>query len=296
MTDWLRSLGVLSAAFAGVVAVTVGLAAAVAPGRAPAPAGVDGEPTARPSVADLDTAPSALGGTIVVTGDREASMTVDEEAADGQYGLVGDDARIFFGGDPLTVVQLNLDGLSFFPDPDACEITAGRLNPAIGVASAGIRCDEVADIRGNGVVSLRAVLGVAGDMLGLRGDLPPSGGSVTVGDEVLDFAEARLYAFGRPVVVGGYDTDMRLVDGRIALHFSYDPRTHGIALEAVAVDDVPTELDANACSIATREVGRLNPRTAVLDLTLACPAVELPELGTVAIDGSLIVEQVEVAS
>ena len=300
MTDWLRSLAVLTAAFAGVVILTIGLAVVIVPdpvGSAEDPgiAGPTDVPATSAPMGDIDDIPTEIGGTLVVTGDREAALLVDRESTDGQYGVVGDDARVFLGGDPLSIVQMNLDGLSFFPDPDECTITPGRLNQEIGVASARLTCEDLADIRDNGVVSVDGVVGIAADMLGMRGDLPPSGGTLTLGDETLEFGEAALYAFPVSVIDGPDQTNMGLVDGRTELYFSYDVHTHGIALVSIERDDVPTEVPAEACSIATRELGKLNPRTTVLDMTLTCPTVDLPDAGTVTIDGSLIVEQIDVS-
>lgn len=299
MNDWLRSLTVLAVSFAGVVLLTLGLAVLIVPasvGSSETPDGAaPGAPATTAPFGDLDAIPTAIGGTLTVTGDHEASLPVDRESTDGQYGLIGDDARIFLGGDPLAVVQMNLDGLSFFPEPDACTITPGQLNQQIGVASAEIRCEDLADIRDSGVVTVEGVLGVAADMLGLRGDLPPSGGSIALGDETLEIRDAWLYAMPLSVIDGPDQTNMGLVDGRTELYFTYDVQTHGIALVSIERDDVPTDVPADACSIATRELGKLNPRTTVLDMTLACPAVELPDVGSVSIDGSLIVEQVDVS-
>jgi hypothetical protein len=300
MTDWIRSLAVLAASFAGVVVLTFGLAVLIVPdpvGSTDEPDGTDpsGAPASAAPIGDIDDVPTEIGGTLVVTGDREVNLPVDREATDGQYGLIGDDARVFIGGDPLSIVQMNLDGLSFFPDPDECTITPGQLNQEIGVASARLACEGLADIRDNGVVSVDGVVGIAADMLGMRGDLPPSGGTVTLGDETLEFGEAVLYAFPVSVIDGPDQTNMGLVDGRTELYFSYDVQTHRIALVSIERDDVPTEVPAEACSIATRELGKLNPRTTVLDLTLTCPAVELPDVGTVTIDGSLIVEEIDVS-
>lgn len=298
MNDWLRSLAVLAVSFAGVVVLTVGLAVLIVPspvGSSQSPGGSASAAPAATPASDLDEIPTAIGGTLVVSGDREASLEVTREATDGQYGLVGDDARIFLAGDPLTVVQMNLDGLSFFPEPEACTITPGRLNQEIGVAGAHVRCEDLADIRDNGVVTVDGVVGIAADMLGMRGDLPPSGGTIALGDETLQIREAWLYAMPLSVIDGPDQTNMGLVDGRTELYFSYDVQTHGIALVSIERDDVPTEVPADACSIATRELGKLNPRTTVLDMTLVCPAVELPDVGIVPVEGSLIVEEIDVA-
>ena len=44
----------------------------------------------------------------------------------GTYSLVGDRARIVFEGSrPPVVSQVSWEGLEFFPEPDACTITAG---------------------------------------------------------------------------------------------------------------------------------------------------------------------------
>lgn len=299
MNDWLRSLAVLAVSFAGVVVLTFGLAVLIVPDPVGSTQPPDGAPTDAPAtpapVGDLDEIPAAIGGTLVVTGDREASLAVDREATDGHYGLIGDDARIFLGGDPLSVTQMNLDGLSFFPEPGDCTITPGQLNQQIGVAGAHVRCEEVADIRENGVVTVDGVLGVAADMLGMRGDLPEGGGTIALGDETLEFSDAWLYAFPLSTIDGPDQTNMGLVDGATELYFSYDIQTHAIRLATIERSDVETVVPADACSIATRELGKLNPRTTVLDMTLACPAVELPDLGTVTIDGSVIVEQVDVS-
>ena len=297
MNDWLRSLAVLAGSFAGVVVLTLGLAVLIVPasvGSSETPggtaAGVPG--TAGPG-ADLDAVPTAIGGTLTVTGDRVATLVVDRESTDGQYGLVGDDARIFLAGDPLAVVQMNLDGLSFFPEPDACTITPGRHNQQSGVASAEVRCEDLADVRDSGVVSVEGVLGMAADMLGMRGDLPPAGGSLSFGEETLTFTEAWLFPFLGPVLAGDERTNMGLVDGTTGLYFTYDVQTHATTLSFIEIGGVVTEVPADACSIGTQEIGKVNPRNTLVEMTIRCPAVELPGTGPIAIDGTVMVEQLE---
>jgi hypothetical protein len=299
MNDWVRSITVLAVSFAGVVMLTVGLAVLIVPapvGSSEAPDGASAGASAPAAIGDLDAMPTAIGGTLTVTGDREARLVVDRESTDGQYGLTGDDARIFLGGDPPTVAQMNLDGLSFFPEPDACEVTPGRFNPAIGVASAHIRCDDLADVRDSGVVSVEGILGVAGDVVGMRGDLPSSGGTATVGEEALEFATAQLYAFPVFMVEGAGQTSMALEDGKTTLLFTYDVQTHRVALAYVerrsAESEILVDIPPGACSISSQQIGMVNPRFRLLDMTVQCPAIDLPEVGTVPIDASLIVEEV----
>lgn len=297
MNDWLRSLAALAVSFGGVVVLTVGLAVLIVP----APVGSSGPPGEAPSgntatpapIGDLDAIPTAVGGTLLVHGDRTASLVVDRESTDGQYGLVGDDARIFLGGDPLAVVQMNLDGLSFFPEPDACTITPGRHNQQIGVASAEIRCEDLADIRDTGVVDVEGVLGLAADVLGMRGDLPPSGGTLAFGDRTLTFSDAWLFPFAGPVTAGNELTNMGLVDGTTGLYFTYDVRTHETALSFIEIDGIATEVPDGACTIRIEEIGKVNPRNTLVEMTIRCPAVEIPDLGAIAIDGTVMVEQIE---
>lgn len=297
MNDWLRSLTVLSVSFAGVVVLTFGLAVVIVPAPVGSSESADGASpgaSATPApLGDLDAIPTAIGGTLLVTGDREASLPVDRESTDGQYGLIGDDARIFLGGEPLAIVQMNLDGLSFFPEPEDCTITPGRHNQQIGVASAEVRCERLEDVRDSGVVDVEGVLGIAADMVGMRGDLPPSGGSLAFGDETLTFTEAWLFPFAGPVMAGEERTNMGLIDGTTGLYFTYDVHTHATALAYVEIEGHVTEVPVDACAIATEELGKVNPRNTLVEMTIRCPAVELPDLGSIAIDGSVIVEQLE---
>lgn len=297
MNDWLRSLVVLAVSFAGVVVLTFGLATVIVPapvGSSETPGGTASEGSAAPPpVGDLDAMPTEVGGTLVVTGDRELNLVVNREVTDGQYGLTGDDARIFLTGDPLAVVQMNLDGLSFFPEPDACTVTPGRHNPETGIASAGISCEGLADIRDGGVVDVEGVLGIAADALGVRGELPPSGGSVAFGDETLTFTEAWLFTFLGPVMVGDERTNMGLVDGSTGLYFTYDDHEHTTALSLIEIDGELTDVPVGACTVASQEIGKVNPRNTLVEMTIQCPAVELPNLGPITIDGTVIVEQLE---
>lgn len=303
MNDWFRSLTVLGLSFVSVVIVTMGLAMLIVSSAAQATDGTPRDVTLVTGPGVLVTVPPAVGGvptqvggTLAVSGDLQETFTLDREDTDGRYGLIGDDGRIFFGNDPLAVVQMNLGGLSFFPDPDECTITPGELNAAIGVAWATIHCADLADVRGNGVVSVDGTIGMAADLLGMRGDLPPSGGSIDIGGETLEFSEASLFVAARPAFVGMNRYSMQLVDddSGTTLSFAWDPQTHGLALANVERDGADNDIPADACAIDTREVGMLNPRTTVVEMSLQCPDVDVPGLGPVPIVGSIIVEQIEI--
>lgn len=301
MNDWFRSVSALGMAFVGVVVVTLGLAMVMVPGpvgssrtTGTAVPGTSGNAEAPDPI---DVIPTRVGGMLTVTGDRQGTFTVDRESIDGRfglrYGLIGDEGRVFFDGRPLAVVQMNFDGMSFFPEPEECTIAPGQLNPAIGVGAARLQCVDVADVRGNGVVTIEGTIGIAGDRLGMRGDLPPSGGSVDIGGETLTFSEARVSVARRPAVVGGrFGSRVPAEDGDSSLGFDYDAQTHELSLVNLEVDGAFAEVAHGACAISTRELGVLNPRTTVIDVSIRCAAVDVPGLGPVPIEGSLIVEQV----
>jgi len=300
LRDDLRSLAVLGMGFVAVVIFTLGSAAVVQSrpaGPTPLPLGEAGAagPVEVTREYEIGAVPSEVGGTLAVSGDREGTFAVNRESSDGRYGLIGDDGRIFFGSHPLAVVQLNFDGLSFFPEPDDCTITPGELNAAIGVAGAHLECTDLADIRGSGVITIEGTIGLPGDLLGMRGDLPAAGGTVEVGDETLTFTEAYLYTGAQPAIVGGIAIDMQLTDEDrgMMLGFAYDVQTHRPTLAHVMRGDTVTDIGEDACTLAMRELGKLNPRVTVVELTVRCNEVDVPELGTIPISGTLIVEQVE---
>lgn len=291
VNDWFRSVSALGVAFVGVVVVTLGLAAVIVPDAVGFAQATD--PPAGTSAIDL--IPSQVGGTLTLTGERQGTFTLNRESTDRRYGLIGDEGRVFFGGEPLAVVQMNFDGLSFFPEPEECTITPGELNPTIGVAAARLHCGDVADVRGNGVVTIDGTIGIAGDVLGMRGDLPPSGGRVDIGEETVVFTDAVLFTSAFPVrgSFGQYAMQLHDPDTDTRLAFDYDQHTHGLALTRAGRGGESNDVDASACDLTTRNIGILNPRTTVIEVSLRCPAVDVPGLGSVPIEGSIVVERVD---
>lgn len=315
LRDDLRSLAVLGMGFIAVLAFTLGSAAVVQSrpaGPTPLPLGEAGAagPVEVTREYEIGALPTEVGGTLAVSGDREGSFAVNSESignarpvlidgryvlVGGRYGLIGDDGRIFFAGDPLAVEQMNFDGLSFFPEPDECTITPGRLNADIGVAGAHLVCTDLADVRGSGVITIEGTIGLPGDLLGMRGDLPPAGGTIEVGGETLTFSEAFLDT-APSAVIGGtpyYAMQLSDEDRGMALGFAYDVQTHRLTLAHVMRDGIGSDVGEDACTLGTRELGKLNPRVTVVELSVQCAAVDVPGLGTVAISGTVIVEQVE---
>jgi hypothetical protein len=261
--------------------------------------------------APLDQVPDAIGGILTVSGDREGSLALDREHAeigfefdpeaeiarleDGPYQLSGADGRITFSRDPLAVDQLDFDGLSFYPEPDECEVTPGVMNPALGIATAELRCEEIADIRDNGVITVDGTIQVAADLLGLRGDLPASGGSIGVGAETLEVPEARalLQPFGFDAATGLASLVILNEGLREGVILTYDPDTHELDIGSIIMGEESIEAP-DACSGVRTDIGLLNPRTSVVELALSCDAIDVPDLGSVPVSGSLIVDLIGV--
>jgi hypothetical protein len=292
VSDWFRSITALGTAFAGVVLLTLGLATLIVSGPVPPPQASDVAgplPAASVPPDPALTGIPGLGGDLVVTGDLEGTYTLNRLAEGPGYGIRGSDGRVFFDGSPLSVVQMNLDGLSFFPSPEDCTITAGNLGNAIGVGRAELACDGLTDIRGNGTIDVRGTVGLPLDLLALR-TLPVAGGTVTAGAETWTFAAATLEAWQMPLIGGTRSYNMQLVDdeGEGGLFFTFDLETRRLALEGVGRQGTVEVVDPSTCDLATEELGQLNARTTVLELTIDCAAIDVPGLGTVPIGGSVV--------
>lgn len=289
MNDWFRSLSVLGMAFVAVVTVTIGLAGAIVPSQGGLPAtNDDATPDAAAPSATAGTAaqPTAVGGTLMVTGDRPGDLVLDRETTQDRYGLVGPDGRILFDG-PEALARIQYDGLEFFLDPEDCSVEPGARHDPTGVAGAHVRCEDIDDVRDNGTISVEGMVGVAADLFGLRGDLPETGGSVRLGDETLTFERARFTLVPFAGAFAGQLVD-ETFDPPAAIGFSYDPQTH-----AISVSEVQFAGDAvtpSGCTVGEERIGLLNPHVRVVDLTIRCDAVDLPTLGTVPLDGSVIAE------
>jgi hypothetical protein len=294
VSDWFRSITALGAAFAGVVVVTLALAALIVSGPTVVPQPSDAAgPFPAVSAPGEPIGIPGLGGELTVTGDLEGTFVFNRPADGPGYGLTGGDGRIFFDGSPLAVVQMNLGGLSFFPQPDACTITPGNLTNAIGVGRAELRCDELSDIRGNGEIAVIGSVGLPLDLLAVR-ELPLAGGTVAVGTETWTFADGTLEAWEMPMIAGIRSYNLELVDEASgALNVNFDVETRTLALVSVARGGAEAALGGDGCALGSNELGQLNPRTTVIELSIDCEAVEAPGLGAVSISGTVIVERLE---
>lgn len=296
MYDWLRSLALLGMAFAAVVVATLGLGAVVIPTEG-------GEAAVEPGVSPTDGPASSqpaqpagpvtrLGGTLAISGDREGTLLLERPSADGRYSLIGDDGRIVFEGDPLTVSLVSYDGWEFYLDPGDCELTPGERHDPTGVAGVTVRCEDIDELRDQGTVTIEGTVGVAADLLGMRGGLPESGGTLTLGDETLEFPAAFI-----DLTLGGTHAGTIFDDDSGAfVTFAYEPQTHELSVAEVAYGGDQVRLDPGACSVGQQDIGVLNPSTRVVELTVRCASIDVPALGAVPLEGTVVAEVIDVAS
>lgn len=293
VNDWFRSLAVLGTAFAAVLVVTMGIAGVIVP-----TAGSDaqaGDATPGPSdpieatpVPTTAARPATVGGTLAVSGDREGALVVDRETTQNGYGLVGADGRIIFElGDPVTIRRVQYDGLEFFVDPDECTVTPGERHDPSGVAGADIRCPAIEDVRGNGVIGLEGRVGMGADLFGLRGDLPETGGTGQLGDLELTFGETRMWL---PSFQGAFAGQLYDEATETVVALTYDPVSHGLSVSEVHHDGDTVPIRPGTCNLSERQIGMLNPHTRVSELTLRCGEIDIPALGTVPLEATVIVE------
>jgi len=243
----------------------------------------------------------------MVSGDREGSFRLDRGSYEvavnpdfergfarveyGRFGLIGQSGAVYFEHDPLAVAQIDFEGMAFYPDPDACTITPGELNPAIGVVSAHLRCADLTDIRDAWSVTIDGGIALPADMLGMRGALPPPGGQIEVGSRTLEFSDGRMLVQAA-TIVGSGRTPLFLFgdDETSSIGFERDPASGELYVTYLVVDEELFEFDDEACEVSASELGMLNPITTVLDLSIHCDAVDLGDHGVVTIDTSLVID------
>ncbi|HEX6300638.1 MAG TPA: hypothetical protein VF148_09270 [Acidimicrobiia bacterium] len=283
-----KGLGVLLGSGGLIVAGVVGLALWLVPDE---PAFSEGFAEAsETSDGTLDFVPTAIGGELEVSGAREGSITLERNVDGPSYGLGDERTRIFFEPNPLTITQMSYDGLAFFPEPDDCAFTAGENNEEIGVAAARVVCPDLVDIRDNGTISLQGYVALPSDMIVER-DLPEIGGTVTVGEETWEMAEANLGIyppshFGaspEPVFL-----DMWTGDHLRGISFEMDRETEALSLAQVYRPEGQSDVPVGACSISTEFLVQVNPNNSIHRLDFACDSVAVRGMGKVPITGSVV--------
>lgn len=298
MDNWLRSVSVLAMAFVGVVVMTLGLSIWILPNGSAVAQGGDPSASAEPSddTPSVPTGPPTTeGGSLVVTGERPGTLALDRVNEDGGYAIVGDKGKVIFGGDPVEVTQVTFDGLDFYTDPGDCTLTPGEHNADAGVAWVDLECDEMRDIRDNATISVAGRVAVAASMVGLTADLPSAGGTLSFGETSLT-AEWATFAMTVRPSRAGVDDDTAMSIGSMDpfwnLEFSWNADTDRLSLFQVNYGTGRAQAEPDACTIDRRVIGRHSPRHSMVEMTITCPSVDVPELGVVPISGTVIVSQV----
>jgi hypothetical protein len=254
-------------------------------------------------IAEPEPAMGALGG-LMITGDRTLSLAVDREVDATRFTLGGPNGRIGFEGQPATISRLQVEGLEFYLEPDDCVHAPGERDPDSGLASLEVTCADIVDLRGSATVTAQGTLLLPGELLGLRGDLPQTGGEVSIGEETLAFSEASL-DLRRPEVIEtrpGFTTRNPTIypvsiagdDGRLT--FEYNWELGALRLIEVELDGIVADVDPESCIIDFQVIGDVSPRASTGEMVLDCALASSQALGVVRLVGSLVVDVIALPS
>ncbi len=154
-------------------------------------------------------------------------------------------------------------------------------------------CAELVDIRGNGTITLEGVLALPADMV-LELDLPERGGTVTIGDETIDFGSDLHLFVGPSFDSGTSDIQLTAVSDspQATLVFPYDLDSGLLRLGRVGYSGGSTDVDTGECSHDLSELAVINPQARILQLDFSCAEVQLANIGKVPIEGTLVFEQI----
>lgn len=275
-----------------VVVGVVGLARLTVPdepsfGEALDEAGEDGE-------IGTDFVPDVVGGRLTVTGAREATLDLEPKGNGPNFGLGSSKTQLYLQGGPLEITQMDHDGLSFFPDPDDCVFTIGERNEVAGLVAVMVSCPELTDIRGNGTLAVEGHLALPAD-IAIAVELPQTGGTVTVGETTWQIFDPILFVGDHPVVVAG-DDDAGLwlteEDHLHGLFLEHVAETDTLRLDKVSLEGVVHEVGPASCVVEDEEIMVANPQARLMELTLSCEGVEVPGLGPVPIEGTVVYTKV----
>lgn len=283
-----KGFGVLAGTALVVVLMVVGMALLIVPDEPTFSEGL--EEAAESDDGTVDFTPTAVGGQLEVTGAAEGTITLERTAHGPTYGLENSKTKIFFETNPLTISQMSHEGLAFFPEPGDCEFTEGEHNEESGLVGVEVSCAELVDIRGNGTITLEGVLALPADLV-IQIDMPDTGGTITVGDEEWEIVDPVLV-----VAPSSLDDDMTAVAFPLqseepprTLHLSYDATADRISIVGFSVprEDF-RELPAGECDVNDETLMAVNPEAEIRELTISCEQVDVPDMGTIDIEGSVV--------
>lgn len=238
---------------------------------------------------DAPFRPEAVGGELEVTGDRQGSFSLTREVGPPGFGLGGDEGRIHFdnSGDSLTISQFSYDGLNIFGEAEKCSVEVGEVDAQAGIAGAEVVCPEVSDVRDSATITLEGVVGLPAGLVAEL-DLPDTGGTLAAGDETWEVLQGQLYG-----AEAGTRLESFLTGSGFSLTFEYED---GHVLTTVEYQGISTEVPPDACSTETAVLGALSPNASRVELTISCEPFEVEGLGEVAIEGTVIVDEINPGS
>jgi hypothetical protein len=300
-----RSAGILALAMALVVLTTLALSRVLVP--RPTDPVVDLPPPALEL--DLGATPTRIGGQLTVTGDFEGAMTLAtarsapgyEPSPDVAGGLAyvrgdvivrGPEGDLVFSPRTGEITRIEYDGMSFYLDPGDCVTTPGGRSDELGLLHVRVNCPEIADLRGAGAIGLEGVIAVPADALGDRGPLPATGGSVEYGGLAVEIVMGVGLVGGIAPMDNERVPILAPADAFTGLGILYDPQDGSYELTGIQLDGTFTEL-AQPCPLTSEGVGRLNPETAVVRVTIDCADVAAPDGTTAALTGDIVVDLVQ---
>jgi len=298
-------LAILAVTVGGVAAVAFALAEVITPVASLA------EPTHTPEPTfDLAMAPEAIGGSLEISGDRSGTMTLDtaigiggrfELQEDGSVAirdadvpmeLRGAAGHIRFDSGSREVIHIAYDGLSIFLDSGECAISHGAVDEATGLMAALVECPDIADVRGQGVVSVVGVVALPAEALLGRGELPPTGGTVEIDGTTITFDEADIFLDGEPVEETGLiQWEIVAADRSAGLHLEYDPEADRLFLGGAFSEEAYAQLE-EPCPIAAEEIGRINDYTRVMRLRIDCTDAVVAG-GTGSVTGTIVADVIQ---
>lgn len=297
---------ILAATVGGVAAVAFALGALIVPAASLA------EPTPTPEPTfDLAVAPDAVGGSLEISGDRSGTMTLDTATgiggrfelledgnvrirdANAPIELSGPAGHIRLGSDSGEVTHIAYDGLSIFLDAGECAITPGAVDEATGLMAALVECPDVADLRGQGVITVAGIIALPAETLLGRGELPPTGGSLDVDGTTITFEDADIFLDGEPFEeTGRIGWGMFDADSGSGISLEYDPEADQFFLGGAFSEETYAGLE-EPCPIVTEELGSINDYTTVMRLDIDCTDVALEGGGTGSVTGSIVADVIQ---
>lgn len=287
-----KGFGVLVGTALLVVLMVVGLARLIVPDEPTFSEGL--EEAAESDDSTVDFTPTAPGGQLEVTGAAEGTITLERTAHGPNYGFENNETRIFFASDPLSIDQMSYDGLAFFPEPEDCEFTEGEHNEDAGLVGVEVSCPELVDIRDNGTITLEGVLALPANLV-IALDIPDIGGTLIVGDEEWEVVDSRLLVGpqfqGSNGGSGEIGLSLNPEEPSKGLFLSYDLETDQLSPGNVFYEETVTDLSPDACDIVSETLMVVNPQAEYHELSITCESVDVPDLGTVSIEGTVVYEK-----